>query len=62
MSFRRLVRYVNAEGKTKYGDLKKAPGPESLEGAEVDILDGDLVSGFKRTGKSDKIEKACHGD
>lgn len=56
MSFQRLVRFVNAQGATLYGDLKtEATG--DFVGAEVEVLDGDVASGFRATGKTDKIQK-----
>ncbi|KAK4182349.1 hypothetical protein QBC35DRAFT_510161 [Podospora australis] len=56
MSFQRLVRFVNAEGATNYGDLKtEATG--DLTGAEVEVLEGDLQTGFRTTGRTDKIQK-----
>jgi transcription initiation factor TFIIH subunit 2 len=56
MSFQRLVRFVNAQGTTSFGDLKsEAKG--DLKGAEVEILEGDIENGFRGTGRTDKIEK-----
>lgn len=56
MSFQRLVRFVNAEGTTSFGDLKtEATG--DLTGAEVEVLEGDIQSGFRGTGRTDKIQK-----
>ena len=56
MSFQRLVRFVNAQGATSYGDLKtEAVG--DLTGAEVELLEGDLASGFRGTGRTDTIQK-----
>ena len=57
MSFKWLVRYTNTSGETNYGDLKTEPGNGSLEGAEVEVLSGDLESGWSKTGKTDKIGK-----
>ncbi|VBB84483.1 Putative Fumarylacetoacetate hydrolase [Podospora comata] len=56
-SFQRLVRFVNAQGSTKFGDLKTRPTGVSLAGAEVEVLEGDVGNGFRGTGKIDKIQK-----
>lgn len=58
MSFQRLVRFINAEGVTRFGDLKSEPSGD-LIGAEVEVLEGDLDKGFQSTGKTDKIQKVC---
>lgn len=58
MAFQRLVRFVNAEGKTQYGDLKSQPTGD-LVGAEVDVLEGDIDSGFTATGRTEKIKEVC---
>ncbi|KAB5566203.1 hypothetical protein GE09DRAFT_1218474 [Coniochaeta sp. 2T2.1] len=56
MSFQRLVRFVNEQGATQYGDLKvEATG--DLTGQEVEVLEGDVQSGFKATGRTEKISK-----
>ena len=56
MTFQRLVRFVNAQGATHFGDLKSAPTGD-LTGAEVEVLEGDVENGFRGTGRTDKIEK-----
>jgi 2-keto-4-pentenoate hydratase/2-oxohepta-3-ene-1,7-dioic acid hydratase in catechol pathway len=56
MSFQRLVRFVNDQGATQYGDLKSEPTGD-LTGQEVEVLEGDLDSGFKSTGRTEKIQK-----
>lgn len=56
MSFQRLVRFVNEQGTTLYGDLK-TEAPADLAGVEVDVLEGDVQSGFKSTGRKDKIQQ-----
>ena len=59
MSFKWLVRYTSATDGASFGDLKKEPGNGSLEGAEVEVLEGDLDKGLSRTGKTDKIQKVA---
>lgn len=56
MTFQRLVRFVNAQGATNFGDLKSEP-TGNLTGAEVEVLEGDVENGFRGTGRTDKIEK-----
>lgn len=56
MSFQRLVRFQNAQGSTVYGDLKQEATGD-LTGTEVEVLEGDIQSGFKASGKTDKIQK-----
>ncbi|KAK5655503.1 hypothetical protein OQA88_5774 [Cercophora sp. LCS_1] len=56
MSFQRLVRFVNAEGVTSFGDLKSEP-TNDWTGVEVEVLEGDLDKGFQSTGRTDKIQK-----
>jgi 2-keto-4-pentenoate hydratase/2-oxohepta-3-ene-1,7-dioic acid hydratase in catechol pathway len=56
MSFQRLVRFVNAQGATSFGDLKSEPTGD-LTGAEVEVLEGDIENGFRGTGRTDKIAK-----
>ncbi|OIW27062.1 hypothetical protein CONLIGDRAFT_621215 [Coniochaeta ligniaria NRRL 30616] len=56
MSFQRLVRFVNGQGKTLYGDLKTEPTGD-LTGSEVEVLEGDIDQGFQSTGRTDKIVK-----
>jgi transcription initiation factor TFIIH subunit 2 len=58
MSFQRLLRFVNAEGKTQYGNLKnEATG--DLVGQEVEVLEGDLDSGLTPTGRTEQIKEVC---
>jgi hypothetical protein len=57
MSFKTLVRYENAHGVISYGDLGNVPATGDVKGIDVAVLDGDLESGFKASGKTDKIHK-----
>ena len=56
MSFERLVRFVDAQGVTSYGNLKSEPKSD-LFGAEVEVLEGDLEKGFHPTGRTTQIQK-----
>ncbi|KAK0726520.1 hypothetical protein B0T21DRAFT_336892 [Apiosordaria backusii] len=57
MSFQRLVRFVNAQGATSFGDLKTTPTTANLADAEVEVLEGDIDKGLRGTGRVDKIQK-----
>jgi transcription initiation factor TFIIH subunit 2 len=41
---------------TSFGDLKSEPTGD-LTGAEVEVLEGDIETGFRGTGRTDHIEK-----
>ncbi len=56
MSFQRLVRFVNAQGVTNFGDLKTEPTGD-LTGREVEVLEGDIEGGFRGTGRTDTIQQ-----
>ena len=56
MSFQRLVRFVNAQCVTSFGDLKTEPTGD-LTGREVEVLEGDIESGFRSTGRTDTIQQ-----
>lgn len=56
MSFQRLVRFINAEGVTNYGDLEtEATGDPT--GTEVEVLEADVTTGFRTTGRADSIQQ-----
>ncbi|KAF2855282.1 hypothetical protein T440DRAFT_386166 [Plenodomus tracheiphilus IPT5] len=56
--FQRLIRFKTASGSIKYGDLGGAEVPTlEIAGKEVDVLDGDIKQGFKKSG-----EKAVVGE
>jgi hypothetical protein len=57
MGFKTLVRYANADGVISYGDLGNVPATGDVKDLDVAVLDGDLESGFKASGKTDKIHK-----
>ncbi|RHZ58696.1 hypothetical protein CDV55_105167 [Aspergillus turcosus] len=57
MSFQRLIRFVSTDGKTLYGDLVKNIPTLEIEGTKVAVLEGDIESGFHRTGAEATVQK-----
>jgi hypothetical protein len=58
-SFDRLIRFETQEGKTLYGNLEKEVPTREIEGSSVDVLEGDVKSGFRKTGGRAKVGKVC---
>jgi transcription initiation factor TFIIH subunit 2 len=58
MSFERLIRFVGDDGKTYYGNLTKETPTLEIEGSKVETLEGDVQSGFKKTGSQATVSKA----
>jgi transcription initiation factor TFIIH subunit 2 len=56
-AFERLVRFETPEGKTVYGNLDKEVPTREIEGSEVEVLEGEIGSGFKKTGGRAKVGK-----
>ncbi|KAF2129124.1 hypothetical protein P153DRAFT_423497 [Dothidotthia symphoricarpi CBS 119687] len=56
-TFDRLIRFEAEDGKTYYGDLVKEVPTREIEGSEVEVLEGDIASGFKKTGGQKKVAK-----
>jgi transcription initiation factor TFIIH subunit 2 len=56
-AFDRLIRFQTSDGKVKYGNLEKETPTKEIEGSEVEVLEGDIKSGFKKTGGKAKVEK-----
>lgn len=56
--FERLVRFETEDGKESYGDLPSSVANDSIIGSSVETLDGDIRSGFKKTGSKATISKA----
>ncbi|KAF2640784.1 hypothetical protein P280DRAFT_490180 [Massarina eburnea CBS 473.64] len=57
-TFDRLIRFEADDGKTYYGDLGKEAVPSrEIQGKTVGVLEGDVESGFKKTGGEAKVEK-----
>lgn len=61
-AFERLIRFEDAEGKTLYGNLEKEVPTKDIQGSTVEVLEGDVKSGFKKTGSKATVSKACSID
>ncbi|KAF2736865.1 hypothetical protein EJ04DRAFT_533409 [Polyplosphaeria fusca] len=55
--FERLIRFVGEDGKTHFGDLGKERPTREIEGSAVELLNGDIKSGFSKTGKEATVSK-----
>jgi transcription initiation factor TFIIH subunit 2 len=56
-TFDYLVRFEDSTGAVRYGNQASyRPTPE-IVGSEVEVLSGDISSGFKKTGEKAKIAK-----
>ncbi|KAF1831059.1 hypothetical protein BDW02DRAFT_591431 [Decorospora gaudefroyi] len=56
-AFERLIRFQTDGGKTVYGNLTKETSTREIEGSSVDVLDGDVKSGFRTTGEKARVGK-----
>lgn len=57
MSFERLIRFQADDGKTYYGNLTKEVPTHEIEGSKVEIVSGDVETGFKKTGTEATVSK-----
>ena len=55
-SFNYLVRFVDTNGQTRYGDLVSYKPTSEIEGSEVDVLSGSIETGFEKTGEKATIK------
>jgi hypothetical protein len=56
-SFDRLIRFESQDGKTVYGNLENEVPTREIEGSSVEVLEGDLKSGFRKTGRKVEVGK-----
>src|SRR5947209_2422402 len=49
-AFERLIRFEDGEGKTVYGNLEEEVPTREIEGRSVEVVEGDVESGFRKTG------------
>lgn len=57
-TFERLIRFQSVDGRSvKYGDLGEETPTREIEGKEVEVLGGDLKSGFRKTGERAVVGK-----
>lgn len=62
MSFDRLIRFVDENGKQRYGNLEHPHGAKEIEGSEVQLLGGDLQGGFHKSSERATVKKVMfHG-
>jgi transcription initiation factor TFIIH subunit 2 len=61
-SFERLIRFKANDGKTYKGNLSKETPTEEIVGSEVEILEGDIKSGFKKTGQKAQVSEVRLSD
>ncbi|KAF4424112.1 Fumarylacetoacetate hydrolase domain-containing protein 2-like protein [Colletotrichum fructicola] len=57
MSFDRLIRFVDGEGRTSYGDLAKPLAAKEIIGIQVNVVVGNLQYGFTRTNEKRTVAK-----
>ena len=57
MGFERWIRFVSEDGKTYYRDLAKETPTVKIEGSTVAVLDGDIATGFHKTGAEAIVKK-----
>ena len=59
-TFDRLIRFEADDGKTYFGDLGKEEVPsKSIEGRKVQLVEGSVENGFKKTGGEATVSKVC---
>ena len=56
-AFSHLIRFEADDGNIYYGDLKKETPTREIEGNEVELLEGDIKSGFNKKGSTAKISR-----
>jgi transcription initiation factor TFIIH subunit 2 len=57
-AFDRLIRFEANDGKTYFGDLGKEEVPtREIEGRKVQVLEGSVAGGFKKTGGDATVSK-----
>lgn len=56
-AFERLIRFEDSEGKTVYGNLEEEVPTREIEGRSVEVVEGDVESGFRKTGGKTQVKK-----
>ena len=54
-AFARLIRFKTADGTIKYGDLGSETPTREIRGKEVELLEGDVKAGFRKSGETAKV-------
>lgn len=57
MSFDRLIRFVDGEGRTAFGNLDKPFAAKEIIGTEVQVLVGTFQYGFTKTSEKRTVKK-----
>lgn len=56
-AFSHLIRFEAEDGKTYYGDLTKETPTKEIQGKEVELLKGDIQTGFSKSGSKATVSK-----
>ncbi|KAF2016545.1 hypothetical protein BU24DRAFT_370444 [Aaosphaeria arxii CBS 175.79] len=56
-TFERLIRFQAEDGQVRYGNLTKHTPTLEIQGSKVEVLEGDVQSGFKKTGAEATVSK-----
>ncbi|KAH7393043.1 hypothetical protein BKA66DRAFT_487078 [Pyrenochaeta sp. MPI-SDFR-AT-0127] len=56
-AFERLIRFQADDGKIVYGNLEKETPTRDIQGSQVEVLEGDVKNGFKKTGGKATVSK-----
>lgn len=59
MSFDRLIRFLDQDGKPSYGNLSKDVDVKSIEGSDVQMVFGNIDDGFRITSEKAHVMKVC---
>lgn len=57
MSFDRLIRFVNEDGKKVYGNLESPLPADQIVGLEVQLVTGSLEDGFQKTDRRATVKR-----
>lgn len=57
MPFSRLIRFVDTDGATNFGDLGNDLKVQAETGVEVEVLTGSISKGFEKNGERKKIKQ-----
>ncbi|KAJ4985821.1 fumarylacetoacetate hydrolase [Stagonosporopsis vannaccii] len=56
-AFSHLIRFEADDGNVYYGDLAKETPTREIKGKDVDVLEGDVKTGFSKKGSKAKVAK-----
>jgi transcription initiation factor TFIIH subunit 2 len=55
-SFNYLVRFINSNGQTRYGNLSSYKPTSEIVGSEVEVLSGSIENGFTKTSEAATVK------